>query len=107
MSSQAMNKQEMNEQEQRKLADLLQRSLPPMNPELDRDLWPKMLQRIMLHRIMLHRIDERARDRHWLAVLFSPSALSAVPWFDWALLAVVIVGLCIFPRSIPIWLYHF
>ena len=97
-----MNKQEMNEQEQRKLADLLQRSLPPMNPELDRDLWPKMLQRIMLHRI-----DERARDRHWLAVLFSPSALSAVPWFDWALLAVVIVGLCIFPRSIPIWLYHF
>jgi hypothetical protein len=70
MSSQAMNKQEMNEQEQRKLADLLQRSLPPMNPELDRDLWPKMLQRIMLHRIMLHRINERARDRHWLAVLF-------------------------------------
>jgi hypothetical protein len=97
MNQQDMNKQDMNEQEQKNLATLLQQSLPPMNRELDRDLWPKMLQRI----------DDRAHDRHWLAMLFSPSAMSSVPWFDWALLAVVIVGVCIFPRSIPIWLYHF
>jgi hypothetical protein len=87
----------MNEQEQKKLADLLKQSLPPMSRELGRDLWPKML----------HRVDEGARGRQWLAVLFSPTALSSVPWFDWALLAVLVVGVCAFPRSIPIWLYHF
>jgi hypothetical protein len=97
MTEQEMNEQEINEREIKKLANRLQQSLPPMNRELDHDLWPKMLQRI----------DDRACDRHWLAVLFSPSAMSAVPWFDWALLAVVIVGVCIFPKSIPIWLYHF
>jgi hypothetical protein len=39
--------------------------------------------------------------------VFSSAVLSSVPWFDWALLAAVIVGVCIFPRSIPVWLYQF
>jgi hypothetical protein len=87
----------MHEEEQKKVADLVKQSLRPMNRELTRDLWPQMLQRL----------DGSSRDRPWYAVLLSPAKLSAVPWFDWALLAVLIIGVCAFPRSIPIWLYHF
>jgi hypothetical protein len=93
MNEQAMNKKETNEQELKELADQLQQSLTPMNRELNRDLWPLMLRRI--------HADEAPRDRRWL------SAVSSVPWFDWALLAALVVGVCIFPKSIPIWLYHF
>jgi hypothetical protein len=92
-----MTEEEMTEQEQKKLAALLKQSLVPMHSGLDRDLWPKMLQRL----------DQNACQRNWFAILFSRGALSSVPWFDWALLAVVIVGICVFPRSIPIWLYQF
>jgi len=87
----------MNEQEQERIADLLKRSLLPVNRDLGRDLWPEMLRRL----------DERSSGRHWFGVLFFRTAVSAVPWFDWALLAVLIVGLCAFPKAIPIWLYHF
>jgi hypothetical protein len=87
----------MNEQEQKRVADLLKQSFPPVNRDLGRDLWPEMLRRL----------DERSSRRHWFAVLFSPAAVSAVPWFDWALLAVLVVGVCAFPKAIPIWLYHF
>lgn len=87
----------MNEQEQKKLAEVLQHSLAPLDRELRRDLWPQMLRRF----------EQDSTNRPWLAALFSASALSSVPWFDWALLAALIVGVCIFPKSIPIWLYHF
>jgi len=87
----------MTEQEEKQVADLLKESMPPVNRELECDLWPRMLQRL----------DEGSDRRHWIAVMFSPSALSAVPWFDWALLAVLVLGVCVFPRSIPVWLYHF
>jgi len=87
----------MNDQEQKKLADLLKQSVAPITADLSRDLWPKMRRRL----------DERPRDRHWLAAMFSPAALSSVPWFDWAALAVLVIGVCAFPSSIPIWLYHF
>lgn len=84
----------MNEREEEKLIELLKQSIPPINRELDRDLWPQMLRRI------------NAGERQWLTVLFSPASLSAVPWFDWALLGILLVGVCAFPKSIPIWLYH-
>lgn len=87
----------MNEQEETKLTGLLKQSIKPVNHELPRDLWPQMLRRL----------DQQAPSRSWIAVLLSPAALSSVPWFDWALLAGLIVGVCLFPRSIPIWLYHF
>ena len=87
----------MNEQEQKRLADLLKNSLPPVDRELDHDLWPQMLRRI----------DERSGRRNWFAAMFSGAAMSSVPWFDWALLAVLVVSICAFPRSILIWLYHF
>jgi hypothetical protein len=87
----------MDKKEQENLTELLKRSIAPANRELERDLWPQMLRRL----------DQGTRERQWFAVLFSPAALRSVPWFDWALLAVLVVGICAFPRSIPIWLYHF
>lgn len=87
----------MHEPEEKQIADLLKQSVAPVNTELDRDLWPRMLRRL----------DEREMSRNWLARLFSPSTLAAVPWFDWALLAVLVVSVFLFPKSIPIWLYHF
>ncbi len=86
----------MHEPEQQKLADLLKQSVRPVQDDLKRDLWPQMLRRL----------DERAAQRNWFAALVSGS-LPAVPWFDWALLAVLVVSVCTFPQSIPIWLYHF
>jgi len=86
----------MHEQEEKQFAHRLRKSLAPMNRELDRDLWPKMLRRI----------DDRAAGRQWWSVMFSSAALARVPWFDWALLATLVAGVCAFPGSIPIWLYH-
>jgi hypothetical protein len=64
---------------------LLKQSLLPTSTQpgatLQRDLWPAMLERL----------DE---------------ASVALPWFDWALLAAVVVWLAIFPRAIPVLLYH-
>jgi hypothetical protein len=64
---------------------LLKQSLPPTEAQprakLQRDLWPAMLQRL-------------------------GETSSAVPWFDWALLVAVVVWLAIFPRAIPVLLYH-
>jgi hypothetical protein len=85
-----------SEQEQKKIGDLLKWALVPVRHELNRDLWPQMLRRL----------DERSSQRPWIAVMFSGAALSSVPWFDWALLAMLVVGVCMFPSSIPIWLYN-
>jgi hypothetical protein len=71
----------MNEEDQ-KLQQLLKASIGPVNRELERDLWPQMLRRL----------DEKP---------------SAVPWYDWALLAVL--ALCLFffsPGVMPVFLYH-
>lgn len=87
----------MNEQEDKKLADVLQQAFAPMDAELRRDLWPQMLRRCERH----------STNRPWVSALFLGPALSSVPWFDWALLAALVVGVCVFPQSIPIWLYHF
>ena len=87
----------MTEQEQKKIADLLKQTLTPVNRELGRDLWPAMLRRL----------EQRPATKPWFAIMLSPTSLASVPWFDWALLAALIIGLCIYPKSIAIWLYHF
>lgn len=88
--------------EEEKFADLLKQdlrkqSMAPSRTDLQCDLWPQMLRRL----------NQGGRHRHWLAAMFAPQAVSSVPWFDWALLALLVLGICAFPRSIPIWLYHF
>lgn len=62
--------------EQRKLRELLKQGMTPMRTELRRDLWPEVLRRV-----------EERRVR--------------VPWFDWALAAAATTCLLLFPRVIP------
>ena len=68
-----------------RMEHLLKQSLSPTSTQtggiLQRDLWPAMLDRL-------------------------GKASAALPWFDWALVAAVVVWLAIFPRAIPVLLYH-
>jgi hypothetical protein len=52
----------------------------PADRELKRDLWPEMLRRL-----------ERPSVR--------------VPWWDWALAGALLLGLLLFPETIPAMLY--
>ena len=76
----------IDEQERHeRIQQLLKQALPPTSTQpratLQRDLWPAMRQRL-------------------------EQGLIAVPWFDWALLAAVVVWVALFPRAIPVLLYH-
>ncbi len=71
-----------NQENEKELKALLQQALAPVkNTELQRDLWPQMLRRL---------------DAQPLRV----------PWFDWALAAVLAAALLFFPGTIPALLYH-
>lgn len=72
----------MSEANNEKIRELLRRAIPPVaNRELKRDLWPQMLRRL----------EERPAQ---------------VPWFDWALVAVVAIWLFFSPETILVLLYH-
>jgi hypothetical protein len=72
----------MNENEQRKIERLLKQTMQlPQDVPLRSDLWPEMLQRLQVRP-------------------------ARVPWFDWALLAILAVWLIFFPGAIPVLLYH-
>ena len=72
----------MSQQNEEELRELLKQSIAPMaDTELKRDLWPQMLQRL---------------DRQ----------PARVPWFDWALAALLSAALLLFPGLIPALLYH-
>jgi len=71
----------MNNNEEEKIGALLKQAMPPMKRELNRDLWPEMLSRL----------QQRA---------------SPVPWFDWALVALLVLAILISPHAIPVLLYH-
>jgi hypothetical protein len=64
-----------------KIRQLLKQNIRPVNQELERDLWPQMLRRL----------EKRP---------------AAVPWFDWALGAVVVLSIIWVPSTIPMLLYH-
>jgi hypothetical protein len=64
------------------MKQLLKLAIAPVkDTELRRDLWPQMLRKL----------DEQP---------------SCVPWFDWALAALLGAALVFFPGSIPALLYH-
>lgn len=74
-----------NETNDKELIALLKQVIDPArDTELRRDLWPRMLQRL----------EEQ------------PVAVVGVPWFDWALAAILGAVLIFFPGSIPALLYH-
>jgi hypothetical protein len=72
----------MKENNGREIRELLKRAMPPvLDPELRRDLWPEMLRRL----------DAQA---------------PRVPWFDWALVVALLLWCLLFPKGIPVLLYH-
>jgi hypothetical protein len=75
----------INEENDRKIKELLQQTIDPVkDTELRRDLWPQMLRKL----------DEQ------------PAPAINVPWFDWALAAILSAVLLLFPGTIPALLYH-
>ena len=79
----------MNEQDEKRIKQLLQQSLPPVDraAEPSRDLWPAVLRRI----------DAEP------AAAPGPARQN---WFDWALLAGLVVFAASFPATIPVLLYY-
>jgi hypothetical protein len=72
----------MSEDINGRFGGLLRTAVPPMaDCELARDLWPQMLRRL----------DETR---------------TPVPWFDWALVALVAFWALSSPKMIPILLFH-
>ena len=74
-----------NEENDEEIRTLLKQAVAPVkDTELRRDLWPQMLRRL----------EEQ------------PAAVVGVPWFDWALAAILGAVLIFFPGAIPALLYH-
>jgi hypothetical protein len=74
-----------NEENNKEMKELLKQPIAPIREtELRRDLWPQMLRKL----------EEQ------------PASVVSVPWFDWALAAILSAVLVFFPGSIPALLYH-
>jgi hypothetical protein len=74
-----------NKENHKEIKELLKQAIAPAErTELQRDLWPQMQRKL----------EEQ------------PAAMSAVPWLDWALAAILSAVLVFFPGSIPALLYH-
>ena len=75
----------MTTHDHQRIERLLKEALPATSTQpratLQRDLWPALRQRL-------------EQDG------------GAVPWFDWALLAALVLWVALFPRAIPVLLYH-
>jgi len=71
----------MTDNSETKIRELLKQSVKPQQGDLNRDLWPQMLSRLQTRPV-------------------------TVPWFDWALLAALVLCLCLVPSAIPVILYH-
>jgi hypothetical protein len=75
----------IDKENDREIKDLLKQAIAPVkDTELRRDLWPQMLRKL----------DEQ------------PASAINVPWFDWALAAILSAVLLLFPGAIPALLYH-
>jgi hypothetical protein len=75
----------IDEENNKEIKELLKQAVAPVkDTELRRDLWPQMLRKL----------EEQ------------PALVDDVPWFDWALAAILSAVLVFFPGSIPALLYH-
>lgn len=74
-----------NEENSKQMKAFLKAAIAPVrDAELRRDLWPQMLRKL----------NEQ------------PAPVLRVPWFDWALAAILGASLFLFPAAIPALLYH-
>ena len=82
----------MNTHDDDRIKQLLQQSLPPVDPARSpsRDLWPAVLGRL---------------DAESVRSATAPGPLRQ-NWFDWALLAGLVVFAFSFPATIPVFLYY-
>jgi len=80
----------MNAHDKDRIKQLLQQALPPSDPAAEpaRDLWPAVLGRIGAQSTT------------------AASGLLRQNWFDWALLAGLIIFAVLFPATIPVLLYY-
>jgi hypothetical protein len=74
-----------NQEKDLEIKVLLKSAIAPVqDTKLRRDLWPQMLRRL----------DQQ------------PALVNKIPWFDWALAALLGAALFFFPGTIPALLYH-
>ena len=85
----------MNERDDEQIKALLRRALAPEKSELREDLWPRMALRLQQSAQACAEEKQRWKER-----------LGAVPWFDWALAATVLLCIGLSPKLIPVLLYH-
>jgi hypothetical protein len=85
MSEQERNKDGMTA-DIKQIGEALKQSLPGVDTELGRDLWPAVLRRL----------EERPARALW----------SAVPWYDWALMGASAAVFAFFPRLTLMLAYH-
>ena len=79
-----------NKENNKEIEALLKAAIAPVqDTDLRRDLWPQMLREL----------DERPSSA-------DPAPMNDVPWFDWALAAILSAVLFLFPGAIPALLYH-
>lgn len=72
----------MSEADNEKIRELLKKAIPAISErELKHDLWPRMLGRLAERPVR-------------------------VPWFDWALAAVVAMWFLFYPGALPLVIYH-
>ncbi len=71
-----------NEENNKEMKKILKQAIAPLkDTALRRDLWPQMLRKL----------NEQP---------------SRVPWFDWALVGLLVTWILYFPQAIPVLLYH-
>ena len=71
----------MTEHDDRQIREALQQSFPPVNTEIQRDLWPAVLRKL----------DARSAQ---------------MPWYDWALIVLSSAVFLLFPQLILVFAYH-
>ena len=72
----------MKEDDGRQIREALRQSVPRIDAELRRDLWPAVLRKIDTH----------------------PAAIA---WYDWALIVASCAVFAFFPQMILVFAYHF
>lgn len=71
----------MTEQDDHQIRESLQQLFPPVNTELNRDLWPAVLRKL-------------------------DASPARVPWYDWALIGLSASVFLFFPQLILVLAYH-
>ena len=71
----------MTEHDDRWMREVLKQSLPPVDTELRRDLWPAVLRKL-------------------------DASPGRVPWYDWALIGLSSSVFLVFPQLILVFAYH-